>query len=163
MSSFSEEIICNCQNRFVIKKLPLSDNAYLTVFIPSPGRIFTFFCQWLCQNICHHLIRGDIFQFDCSARTNWQRMSQPTQQAFLLSFGAKRERGSGFLVLTAGEMKREPKNERPGRERGRKKGRKRLQTNPSILKICVRQRTQRLIGSASRTILTCVDQRFVSH
>ena len=31
-------------------------------------------------------------------------------------------------------------------------GRKRLQTNPSILKTCVRQRTQRLIGSASRTI-----------
>ena len=37
-------------------------------------------------------------------------------------------------------------------------GRKRLQTNPSILKTYVRQRTQRLIGSASRTILTCVDQ-----
>ena len=33
-------------------------------------------------------------------------------------------------------------------------GRKRLQTNPSILKTCVRQRTQRLIGSASRAILT---------
>ena len=32
-------------------------------------------------------------------------------------------------------------------------GRKRLQTNPSILKTCVRQRTQRLIGSASRTML----------
>ena len=43
------------------------------------------------------------------------------------------------------------------------KGRKRLQTNPSILKTCVRQRTQRLIGSASRTMLTCVDQRFVSY
>ena len=42
-------------------------------------------------------------------------------------------------------------------------GRKRLQTNPSILKTCVRQRTQRLIGSASRTMLTCVDQRFVSY
>ena len=42
-------------------------------------------------------------------------------------------------------------------------GRKRLQTNPSILKTCVRQRTQRLIGSAFRTALTCVDQRFVSY
>ena len=42
-------------------------------------------------------------------------------------------------------------------------GRKRLQTNPSILKTCVCQRTQRLIGSASRTMLTCVDQRFVSY
>ena len=38
-------------------------------------------------------------------------------------------------------------------------GRKRLQTNPSILKTCVRQRTQRLIGSASGTMLTCLDQR----
>ena len=43
---------------------------------------------------------------------------------------------------------------------GRKK---RLQTNPSILKTCVRQRMKRLNGSASRTILTCVDQRFVSY
>ena len=42
-------------------------------------------------------------------------------------------------------------------------GRKRLRTNSSILKTCVRQRTQRLIGSASRTMLTCVDQRFVSY
>ena len=41
--------------------------------------------------------------------------------------------------------------------------RKRLQTNPSILKTCVRQGTRRLIGSASRTMLTCVDQRFVSY
>ena len=39
-------------------------------------------------------------------------------------------------------------------------GRKRLQTNPSILKTWVRQQTQRLIGSASRTMLTCVDHRF---
>ena len=36
-------------------------------------------------------------------------------------------------------------------------GRKRLQTNPLILK--TKKRTQRLIGSASRTILKCVDQR----
>ena len=42
-------------------------------------------------------------------------------------------------------------------------GRKRLQTNPSILKTCVRQRTQHPIGSASPTVLTCVDQRFVSY
>ena len=46
---------------------------------------------------------------------------------------------------------------------GGREGRKRLQTNPLILKTCVRQRTQRLIGSASRTMLTCVDQRFVSY
>ena len=42
-------------------------------------------------------------------------------------------------------------------------GRKRLQTNPSILKTCIRQRTQCLIGLASQTILTCVNQRFVSY
>ena len=42
-------------------------------------------------------------------------------------------------------------------EGGGGEGRKRLQTNLSMLK------TQRLIGSASRTILTCVDQRFVSY
>ena len=42
-------------------------------------------------------------------------------------------------------------------------GRKRLQTNPSILKTCVRQRTQRLFGSVGGTMLTCVDQRFVSY
>ena len=46
---------------------------------------------------------------------------------------------------------------------GEGEGRKRLQTNPSILKICVRQRTQRLIGSTSRTMVTCVDQRFISY
>ena len=44
---------------------------------------------------------------------------------------------------------------------GGREGRKHLQTNPSSLKTSVRQRTQRLIGLVSRTILTCVDQRFV--
>ena len=42
-------------------------------------------------------------------------------------------------------------------EGGGGEGRKRLHTNPSILKTYVRQRTQRLIGLASQTILTCVD------
>ena len=51
-------------------------------------------------------------------------------------------------VLAAREMKWEPKNERGGRGG---EGRKRLQINPSILKTCVRW--QRLIDSASRTIL----------
>ena len=46
-----------------------------------------------------------------------------------------------------------------GGERG--EGRKRLQTNALILKTCIRQRTQCLIGAASRTILRGVDQRFV--
>ena len=47
--------------------------------------------------------------------------------------------------------------------RGGGEGRKRLQTNPSILKTYVPQQTQRVIGSVSRTMLTCVDQRFVSY
>ena len=46
--------------------------------------------------------------------------------------------------------------------RGGREGRKRLRTNPSILKTCVRQRTHHLIGSASRIMLTRVDQMFVS-
>ena len=46
---------------------------------------------------------------------------------------------------------------------GEGEGRKRLQTNPSILKTCIRQRTQHLIGSASRTMWTSVDRRFVSY
>ena len=45
------------------------------------------------------------------------------------------------------------KNERGGRGRRRKE----TLDKPSILKTYVRQRTQRLIGSASRTISTCVD------
>ena len=46
---------------------------------------------------------------------------------------------------------------------GEGEGRRCLQTNPSILKTCVRQQMQRLIGLASRTILTYVNQRFVSY
>ena len=43
-----------------------------------------------------------------------------------VGFGAKKDRGTGFSVLTTGEMEREPKNEREGRGRGRKEGNKRL-------------------------------------
>ena len=45
-------------------------------------------------------------------------------------------------------------------------GRERKETladKPPILKTYGRQRTQRLIGSASPTVLTCVDQRFFSY
>ena len=44
---------------------------------------------------------------------------------FRLVCGTKKDRGRGFLVLAAQEMKEEPKNEGGGGE-----GRKRLQTNP---------------------------------
>ena len=43
---------------------------------------------------------------------------------FLLGFGAKKDRGTGFSVLAAGEMKQEPNNESGGRGRGRGRGRK---------------------------------------
>ena len=50
------------------------------------------------------------------------------------------------------------KNERGGR--GRKET---LADKPRDFENPARQRTERLIGSASRTLLTCVDQRFVSY
>ena len=50
------------------------------------------------------------------------------------------------------------KNERGGR--GRKET---LADKPRDFENSARQRTGRLIGSASRTLLTCVDQRFVSY
>ena len=56
-----------------------------------------------------------------------------------------------------------PKAEDPKPETAHEKPLEPRVTNPSILKTCVRQRTQRLIGSAIRTMLTCVDQRFISY
>ena len=78
------------------------------------------------------------------------------KEVFPLGFGAKKDRGRGFSVLTEREMKREQNNERGGGG-----GKKCLQTNSSISKTCIPQRMQCPIGSASRTILTCVDQRFI--
>ena len=52
------------------------------------------------------------------------------------------------------------KSERGGRGKGRKET---LADKPLDLKTCVRQRRQRLTGSPNRTMLTCVDQRFVSY
>ena len=65
-------------------------------------------------------------------------------------------------MLTAREMKREPKNERGGEGEG-KEGRKETLADKPLDFENVRSRMQRLIGSAIRTILTCVDQRFVSY
>ena len=42
---------------------------------------------------------------------------------------------------------------------GRGEGRKGLRTNPWILKISVRQRTELVSGWTSQTLLTCVDRR----
>ena len=39
---------------------------------------------------------------------------------FPFGFGAKKDQGRGLSILTAREMKREPKSERGGRGRGRK-------------------------------------------
>ena len=62
---------------------------------------------------------------------------------------------NGIFGLAAREMAREQKMKEGGGE-----GRKLLQTNPASERD---QRTGRLIGSASRTLLTCVDQKFVSY
>ena len=66
-------------------------------------------------------------------------------------------------ILGFGRARNETRAKKMKVGEGGGEGRKRLQTNPSILKTCVRQRTQRVIGSASRAMLTCVDQRFVSY
>ena len=68
--------------------------------------------------------------------------------------------GTGFSALARREMNKSQKMETG---EGGGEGRKCLQTNPLILKTCICQRAQRLIGLASWTILTCVDQRFVSY
>ena len=54
----------------------------------------------------------------------------PALQAFPFGFGAKKDRGRGFSVLTAREMKLEPKNERGG---GRGEGRKETHPLPALL------------------------------
>ena len=46
----------------------------------------------------------------------WSVLHQPAQQEFPFCFGAKKDRGTGFSVLAAREMKRGPKNERGGGE-----------------------------------------------
>ena len=48
-------------------------------------------------------------------------------------------------------------------ERGGRGRKETLADKPRDFENPARQRTERLIGSASRTLLTCVDQRFVSY
>ena len=52
-------------------------------------------------------------------------------------------------ILGFGRARNETRGKKMKEGGGGGEGRKRLQTNPSILKTCVRQRTQRLIGSAT--------------
>ena len=66
-------------------------------------------------------------------------------------FRSKERPRSGIFGFGRTRNETRAKNERGGRRR------KETPDKPSILKTYVRQRTQRLIGSASRTILTCVD------
>ena len=65
-------------------------------------------------------------------------------------FRSKEIPRNGISVLAEREMKREPKTESGGRGRGRKE---KLADKPLDFETCVRQRTQRLIGSAIRTAL----------
>ena len=71
--------------------------------------------------------------------------------------GAKKDRGTGFSVFCLRGKWGESQNKN-GVGRGGE-GRNRLRTNPWILKTPVRWRTGLVIGWASRTFLTCVDQR----
>ena len=74
---------------------------------------------------------------------------------FSLGAAERTRRKTGCSVLAAREMEREPKDEGGGRGRGRRK--------PGDSENPAYQRTGRLIGSASRTLITCVGQRFVSY
>ena len=74
---------------------------------------------------------------------------------FSLGAPERTRRKTGCSVLAAQKMEREPKDEGGGRGRGRRK--------PGDFENPARQRTGRLIGSASRTLITCVGQRFVSY
>ena len=53
-------------------------------------------------------------------RVKSPKWSLPCVASVSVWFGAKKDRGTGFSVLAAREMKQEPKNESRGRERGRK-------------------------------------------
>ena len=54
---------------------------------------------------------------------------QPALQAFPFGFGVKKDRGAGFSILAAREMKLVRKSERGGRGRGRKET---LQSSPPL-------------------------------
>ena len=99
---------------------------------------------------------------------NISRVSPPFEQFYVacvasvsIWFRSKERPRNGILGFGCAINETRAKKMKVGG--GGREGRKRLQTNPSIFKTCVRQRTQRLIGSASQTMLTCVDQRFVSY
>ena len=66
----------------------------------------------LCQTQARKACKSHFFEtfFCCCLHA-----CQPVQQAFPFGFGAKKDRGTGFSVLAAREMKQEPKNESGGR------------------------------------------------
>ena len=74
-----------------------------------------------------------------------------------VEFGSKeRPRNGVFGILPARKWGESQKKNGGGRGG---EGRNRLRTNPWILKTPVRWRTGLVIGWASQTFLTCVDQR----
>ena len=79
--------------------------------------------------------------------------SSPCVASVSVWFRSKERLRNGIFGFGRTRNETRAKNERGGRGRRRKE----TLDKPSILKTYVRQRTQRLIGSASRTILTCVD------
>ena len=96
--------------------------------------------------------------FHRGLRDNLSHRSLACVASVSVGFGNKeRPRNGVFGILPARKMGREPKKKNGGGRRG--EGRNRLRTNPWILKTPVRWRTGLVIGWASRTFLTCVDQR----
>jgi len=77
-------------------------------------------------------------------------------QCVSVGFGSKGRDFWCFARAENGGRETEPNIKYGG---GGGEGRKRLQTNPWILKTSVRQRTELVIGWASRKLLTSVDQR----
>ena len=68
------------------------------------------------------------------------------------------ERGFRYFACAENGARASESQKKNGGGRGGE-GRNRLRTNPWILKTPVRWRTRLVIGWASRTFLTCVDQR----
>ena len=82
---------------------------------------------------------SESFPSYCVARLVLQESDSLRSKRFHL---VSEQRKTGF-----GRARNEMRAKKMKEGRGGGEGRKRLQTNPSILKTCVRQRTQQLIGN----------------
>ena len=92
-----------------------------------------------------------------SERYQSLRQSYIRTLACVASALEERAKNGAFLAFCPREKWGESKNKTKGWRSGRKET---LPDKPLILKNPVRQRTELVIGWASRTLLTCVDQKF---